>query len=291
MNSSVFERSGSDVHHYVRSDGTFVRGHKRQGGWVNSHKYHKQIEFTCELLRSPGALLLFATKCQLCAKKIFVYRDETTGCAVYDSLDTPWAVHDCWKRYPWFVLKGVSENLVKIKYDGSCYRQDVEQFKRLSKRNWQTVAGFVYTQSRLFRFTSYNRIATSTFRMLVFIPTDYTDRYLEVFVPTSWDSEFAVHTVHKLKVRYAKFQGLWRCFAEATTCLVPGSAEPQLERPILNLVDRCVWCGKTGVLRDRWGFDTEHRVECSDCGSRRRDLSSDAFEKLIAAWSRQLRRR
>jgi hypothetical protein len=291
VNSSVFERNGSDVHPYVRSDGTFVRGHKRQGGWVSSHKYQQRIELTGELLRSPGTLLLFATKCQCCATKIFVYRDKTTGCVVYDSLETPWAVHCCWKRFPGVVLKGVSEDLVKINYNGSYYRQDLGQFKRLSKRNWQTVGGFVYTQSRLCQFASYDRSATSTFRMLVFIPTDCPGRYLEVLVPTSWENEFAAHTIHNLKVRYAKFQGLWRCFAEATTWLVPGSAEPQQERPILNLEDRCVWCGKTGVLSGRWGFDTEHRVECSDCGSRRRDLRRDAFEKKIAVWSRQLRRR
>jgi len=290
MIDSEYERSGTTVQPYTRSDGTFVRGHERQGGWVHSPWYRKKVSETIENLRAPGSPLLFASKCKCCRKDIFVYRSKENGCVVYDSLQKPWNIHRCWDYYSFFVLTGVAESLLSFGYNGSDYRRDIRALKKINNTKMQSVTGFVFRQSRIFRFPSIKDGYTTDFRYLFFIPSEKPDRYIEVFIPINYDDEFEEQTAHTLTISYAKYRGVWRCFAEQSTRIIPGSYAPEEKKSILKLNDRCAWCRDQGIFKGKWGFDTENRVECEDCGCHRLGMTNDRFRKQIKNWYNSMRR-
>lgn len=276
---------------YMRRDGIQVAGHARRHLTVNRDNYRDQIERVATFFKECNTTLLLKAKCRICDEEVFFYQDKTLGCAAYDSLESPWTVHQCWAKDSHSMIKGLAHVLIDVGHDGLKYHQRLKRIERTSSRTEETIAGYVLSQGQSMEFPSYRSSVSAGFRELDFVPADRPGWFLRVSVPKFLLPLFENHAAHRLQVRYVRYKKQWRCFAESTTQLVPGSTESPQASSIVNLEDRCVWCNKTGVLGRRWGFDTEHRVECSDCGSRRRDLSSDAFANMIQDWSRQLRRR
>ena len=273
---------------YKRRDGSFVQGHQRQHPSVSQNKYCEQVRRVEMYLECGESTLLLQTKCDMCHEKIYFYRDKTVGCIAYDLLETPWPIHHCWKHDSHSIKKDIAQVLIAAGHDGFRYDQKLTTITRTLNRNEETITGYILSPCESMEFSSHRKSASAAFRDLSFIPADRPDDIMRVSVPTVLLPIFEKHAAHRLQVRHVRHRRQWHCFAEATTPIVPGSNEPQPVHSIANFTDRCVWCDKAGVLSGRWGFDTEHRVECSDCGSRRRDLSRDAFEKKIAVWSRQL---
>ena len=275
---------------HKRRDGSQVPGHLRQHPSVNRDKYRDQVVRVKTRLEYGDSTLLLQTKCNVCFEDIFFYRDKTVGCIAYDLLETPWTVHHCWKRDSNSIKMDIAQVLNEAGHDGYRYDQTLTTITRTPNRNEETITGYILSHGKSMEFSSYRKTASAAFRDLSFVPADRPDGVMRVSVPADQVPIFEEHEAHRLQVRHVRFKRQWCCFAEGTTPLVPGSNEPQHLRTILNLADRCVWCGKTGVLRDRWGFDTENRVECSDCGSRRRDLSSGKFRAYFNRWYYQSRR-
>ena len=275
---------------YRRRDGSLVQGHQRQQPSVNRNKYCEQVRRVEMYLECGESKLLLQTKCNMCHEEIYFYRDKTVGCIAYDLPETPWPIHHCWKHDSHSIKTGIAQVLIKAGHDGFRYDQSLMTITRTPNRNEETITGYILSHGKSMEFSSHRKSASAAFRELSFVPADRPDGVMRVSVPTVLLPIFEEHAAHRLQVRHVRFKRQWCCLAEGTTPLVPGSGEPQHLRTILNLVDRCVWCGKTGVLRDRWGFDTEHRVECSDCGGRRRDLSSAKFRAYFNRLYHQSRR-
>lgn len=287
-----FNKNHPQIHvmPHKRLDGSQVPGHRRQHPSVNRDKYREQVVRATTRLEYHDSTLLLQTKCNVCFEDVFFYRDKTVGCIAYDLLETPWTVHHCWKRDSNSIKMDIAQVLIEAGHDGYRYDQRLTTITRTPNRNEETITGYILSHGKSIESSSHRKSASAAFRELSFVPADRPDGVMRVSVPTVLLPIFEEHAAHRLQVRHVRFKRQWCCFAEGTTALVPGSNEPQHLRTILNLADRCVWCGKTGVLRDRWGFDTEHRVECSDCGSRRRDLSSCKFRAYFKRWYHQSRR-
>lgn len=290
MIHSEYERCGSTVQPYTRSDGTFVRGYERQGSWVQSPWYKRKVHETTLNLQAPGAPLLFASKCKFCSGPIFVHRSKEKGCVVYDSLQKPWHIHRCWEHHTHYVLKGVAETLSHLDFNGSDYRRDTRFLKRLKTTKIKAVTGFVFGQSNTLKFPSIKNTKTSRFRVLLFIPSEKPDRYMEVLIPVIYDDDFEEQTAHTLEISYLKHHGKWRCFVEGATRIIPGSNTAEERKSILKISSRCVWCGNGDVLSGKWGFDTENRVECEECAYHRLRSTSDEFREQIKNWYKTLRK-
>lgn len=276
---------------YKRRDRSHVSGHVRRHPSVKHDNYRHQIERVATFFKECNTTLLLQAKCSICHEEVLFYQDKTLGCTAYDSLESPWIVHQCWAQYSHSMIKGLAQVLIDVGHDGLRYQQQLKRIERTQNRTEETIMGYVLSRGRSMEFPSYRNSSSAGFMELAFVPADRPDSVMRVAVPKVLQPLFDEHPAHRLQVRHVRFKRQWQCFAEATTPLVPGLTEPSQACSIVNFTDRCVWCGKIGVLGGRWGFDTEHRVECSDCGSRRRELSSDAFEKSIQDWSRHLRRR
>lgn len=287
-----FNKKSPKIHvvPHKRLDGVQVQGYRRQHPSVNRNKYWEQVCCVKTRLECGESTLLLQTRCDICHEKIYFYRDKTVGCIAYDLLETPWPIHHCWKHDSHSIKKDIAQVLIAAGHDGLRYDQRLTTNSSSPNRNEETITGYILSHCKSMEFSSYRKSATAAFMDLYFVPADRPDCVMRFSVPTVLLPMFEEHAAHRLQVRHVRHRKQLHCFVEATTPIVPGSNEPPPIHSIVNFTDRCVWCDKSGVFSRRWGFDTEHRVECSDCGSRRRDLSSDAFEKAIGIWSQQLRR-
>ncbi|WP_404416678.1 hypothetical protein [Marinospirillum sp.] len=88
-----FYRNGTYVSDYIRSDGTYVSGHCRNGSHVNfedhcSH-YDPYVSETSNL---------FLTHCFDCNQEVYFVRNTTYfGCFLADQIEPDWIIHPCWE--------------------------------------------------------------------------------------------------------------------------------------------------------------------------------------------------
>ena len=135
---ALFYRNGSYVSDYIKSDGTYVSAHYRNGTYIDFEKYC--IYYDPYYKEKSN---LFVVKCFDCGQEVYFVRNTTYfGCFLADEIDPEWIIHPCWenKQVEQEKMKHIID-YYKVEFIKSQIeykeknQQDIERIKkRLSKK-------------------------------------------------------------------------------------------------------------------------------------------------------------
>lgn len=236
--------------------------------------------------------LTYATKCFWCPEEVYFYRDENGGCALFDSLGSPWPIHDCCHKYRESILGRVSRELARHRFDGRQYFQERSKLQKLVSAETIDVTGFIdrLSTTATVKFPSIRRTKSTAFREVRLVPADDSSVYHEVFVPAERIDSFPRYSLHAVKGVYRKHGERWRCFVTSFKRLHAGGRADRTVNGLVQIRDDCFYCGEPITPESGWGFDTSYRTECAKCGRSRHEMSAEEYEDYIATCHKRIQR-
>ncbi|QDT62388.1 hypothetical protein SV7mr_49360 [Stieleria bergensis] len=288
-------RQGAYVRGFTRSDGVRISGHYRSGSSVSASGPTYEQEQAARARRRLDTFyspLTYSTKCFWCKTEVYFYRDENGGCALFDSLGSPWPIHSCWREHQQTVMWRVSRELAGHRFDGQQYFQDRTKLSKAIGSDLLSVTGFVdrlASQSDT-TFASSRKTVSGAFCEIRLVPADDASVYYELFVPADSIQSFPRYSLHDVQAAYRKHGGRWRCFVTAFKRLHAAGRADRTVKDIVRLPDECFYCGEFVSGDSAWGFDTSYRLECSACGGRRQDLVAEEYETHIATCHKRIQK-
>jgi hypothetical protein len=284
--------------------GTHVKAFSRNGSWVNSH-YRNGTDVTESCKLSPKQLaanlrnidayftpLVYQTQCFWCSSKVFFYRSENGGCALFDQLGWPWSLHHCWEKYRQPFKQRVAIQLSQNSFDGHVYYQERQRASKPQKSDVVSMIGFVDRSElrRRVQFPSCRGAISGVFRVVNFVPEDKLNVFYELLVPEIVAEDFPQYSIHEVTGNFLKYKHRWLCILSKFRRLSASSKAGKFRRNFIQIDQTCHLCGS--ILDDnKWGFGTNFALECNRCGMARGRVTTQEFiEYISSCYTHQKRR-
>lgn len=268
------ERSSTYVRAHYRGS-VFIPGHERNGSSV-SGTYRVSAPAAHPnrwRLQAYRSSLAYWTTCFLgCRQRVFFYRSENGGCALFDRPGAPWKLHACWETYRDGLLDRVSAELDRFQFDGRSYVEPRTEIERL--RGEHEFSGRGYVDGSLgstITFPSYRGCGAIGLTAVRFVPDQNNERFITIYVPEASRNLFSPYSLHDIRATWVKHRNRWRCLVTATRIRQPNVPDGE-SHDVLPLERACTYCGDE--LATRWGLDVAGNEECSECGRRCRPRHS-----------------
>jgi len=278
------QRRGGPVKGYHNKFGTWVPPTHRGDSDISESRELTQRRAAERLRRLTGftSPLIFLTHCWWCGERVHFYRSDVGGCALFDMPGYPWPIHRCWKNYREQTLSRIASQLAEYRFNGRTYSQERMRLTKPQGQDSLTVTGFVdrapSTSNRT--FCSCRNAIAGTFREIRFVPETDASVFYALNVPVNVADNFPFYSYHTLDAVWMKHGGRWALFLHNFRRLrANGRADKIIRGTIANETD-CFYCG-CNLAETPWGFDTNFRPECRDCGSCRRAMSGDGYVAYI----------
>lgn len=222
-------------------------------------------------LADAGSRVTHRTRCWWCGAEVFFYRDENGGCALFDGLGAPWAVHGCWEDHRdqrGSSLKAIAKELEDASFDGSFYRPSGWLIKRpLAPGTSLEVVGYVASDCRRYLDGSAHYLfrhggCEGFVRVLV---CDSTDRLWPALVRTSVARTLVNFQPVRLRAAWVRYAGAWLLFATELVDDSPGGEQKAIARFEFAQPSVCTGCGRRLHIREQWDFDQTCHVRCVKC--------------------------
>lgn len=278
-------RRGGPVKGYYNKWGTWIAPRYRGDADVS-----ESTELQLERERQKRARLTgfslplaYSTRCWWCNDPVYFYRGDDGGCALFDSLGYPWPLHRCWREYREQSLTRVANELSSLRFDGRRYYQERLKLSKSIGEDSISITGFVdrHGSTSQLSFSSGRGSITSQFRELRIVPDTDPSVYYSLLVPTSCFDELPVYSLHKIEGRWKKHGGRWHCFLANFRRLHAGGRADKIICALVTELKNCFYCGSDLSDGTLWGFDTEFRAECRNCGLSRRRMIGNEYVAYI----------
>ncbi len=274
--------------------GGLVKGHWRNGIWIEKiHRSGSHVSESSEATQRREAAqlnritanttpLAYCTHCWWCGESVHFYRAEDGGCALFDMLGFPWPLHRCWELYRERIVSRMATELPVYRFDGRRYYQERSKVAKTPTQQTLTASGFVDRDAgtRVRAFLSWRGATAGEFREVRFVPESDPGVYYAVQVPGSVVDQFTAFSLHSIDAAWKKHGGRWVLFLEALKRLRAGGRAEKVVRGTVSTAADCFYCG-SDIENLPWGFDTNFRVECRNCGKRRRTMTGDEYVSYI----------
>ncbi len=286
---------------HIRSGG-HVRGHFRNGHWVSpTWRSDSEVSGGCGidprmseeslsrvLLESHRSKLAFWTECFLdCRQRVFFYRSENGGCALFDAPGEPWAIHSCWAEYRENTLQLMARRISPLSFDGVRYTEPRVEIRHGRGDSLFLGGGFVEGTPAPYRPMPSARGSSSLELVSIrFVPDHRSDHFLTVVVPAYQRHLFTPYSLHVLEAEWVKQGGCWHALGLSTSPRTPLQANSPAIR-LLSIARRCTYCGCPLPTGTAWGLDVAGEEECRDCGRWRGRLAPDEFRKAARRIARR----
>lgn len=286
-------RSGTYVEGFYRN-GNWVSGHYRNGTQVSASNKLTERQVAVNVHRIDGFFspLVFETTCFLgCNCRVFFYRAEDGGCALFDQLGWPWKLHKCWEERQALFKRVVANRLAHYNFNGRVYFKERQRAPKPPKADVISLSGFV-DRSRLEKTSlpSCRNAKSAVFHIINFVPEDKIDVYYPVHVPSSVVHDFAFYSMHEISATFKKHRNKWLCILTSYRRLAAGKRTSSSASDLVKIADACAVCGSP-LIDGEWGFGTDFACECSICGKKRGSQSTDEFLTYIQACYKQSKRK
>ena len=292
MARRAHSRSESYVEGFSRN-GSWVSGHYRSGTSVSaSNKLsEKQIAENIRRIDEYYTPLVYKTNCFWCEEKVFFYRSEDGGCALFDRLGKPWDLHRCWEIHKQEIKRAVANELYRGNFNGRVYYKERQRASKPIKSDSISMVGFVDRQPmEKVRLPSCRGSTTGMFRTINFVPEDKIDVYYSVLVPSTIAEAFPNYSMHQVDCIFSKYKNRWYCLLTKYRRMSASGKSDQVANAGVVLDGNCSVCGI--LLTDKhWGFGSDFGSECSSCGRMRGTRTSDEFAEFIRGCYKQQRKR
>lgn len=277
-------RRGGPVKGYYNKYGTWVPPKHRSDADISESRELTQRRAAQRLRRVTGfsSPLIYLTKCWWCGERVHFYRSEDGGCALFDMPGYPWPLHLCWQNYRDRSLSRIADELAGYRFDGRTYIQERERLTKTHRQDSLSLTGFVDAkrQPNARTFNSCRNSTGGMFREIRFVPEYDASVYYSLHIPSSVAEHFPHYSYHTIDAVWKKHSGRWVLFLQNFRRLRANGRSEKIVRGTINTDTNCFYCG-CEISETPWGFDTNFRPECRECGRRRRTMTGDDYVAYI----------
>lgn len=289
-------RSGTWVSDHYRN-GTFVSGHYRGYSHVSGHARgtsYSHATSSDDLARSRllrSGSLIYSTHCWWCSERVYFFRSENGGCALFDLPRYPWPLHRCWLEYRSKCLGHLSRELAERAFDGQVYTLAASPLR--PPRSESIFDAIVFVARESYRRAPVTRLrcrrgASSILLSCLRLGLLEQDRFVDCLIPQSSLALFPPFSLHQVTAQWIKQGGRWRCAILKTRRLESGRRPSGPTHQLLRLNRSCWTCGSSLDPPAKWGFDDVGHEECLSCSSMRASMTSHEFLRRLAAIAQKL---
>ncbi len=223
-------------------------------------------------LEAVGRPLTFRTSCCWCGARVYFYRNENGGCALFERLGWPWELHPCWARHSAERVSQrsrVSIALERAGFDGSAYfvQGVLVEAPQKPRPAATKVMGFIVDLNvEETSFSADDDVTDAPEWTQIHVMTE-DDRLYPVWAPTPWVETSHLYDHLALAVRWLRWDDDLYLFAVSMECQVWGTRRTSRRR-VQAIADgefSCFYCDQKLGGKRRWGFGPGLHLECRTC--------------------------
>jgi hypothetical protein len=243
-------------------------------------------------LHAKGSSLTHPTACWWCGERVFFYRNENGGCALFDALGRPWPIHGCWlehtKRSE--IEASVKAELANRGYQGTFAKPIGKRVSRpkgthygISLVGYVADNGALYDGSPAIQLRGHRRASTTDLAKVIVWHDDLLFPFL---MPQNIAAELPDYSPIEIHGKWCKRGSRWYLLTESFRRLRGRASRYETRMP--QLQDQCGVCSQ--ALKDNWGLTDDGDRECSTCGEMRGARRRRDFLRHMRRISEQLDR-
>ncbi|MEZ8504577.1 MULTISPECIES: hypothetical protein [Vibrio] len=144
----------------------------------------------------------FCTECWWCGAPVYFHRNINGGCVLFDSLGSPWAVHDCWEKHREQKTEAIHELVAKrIAQLQDTGVKGIE----FSKANENLIQGFIISVDRSRKILpDPSRMSDKSLRLVYVVFKTVSGEYLKLFAPESYVEDITKFSYVHLTIEFVR---------------------------------------------------------------------------------------